>query len=289
MDTLFSNLDIDVIIDDTTFSILNIACEQFLNTIPKHSHGHNSYELHYVSEGFGILRADDVLYDLSPNMMYVTGPYIEHEQLPFPSAPLVEYSIFCKVDRQSSKSDFLNSFLKTKFWLGQDTQGIEALLKNLLSELKLQKMGYIYNVNACIQLLIVMATRNYKTPTDLIKKTGEYEIANLAHSRTFIADKAFLFEYKEITLEKLSNNLGLSQRQTARFLKETYQKSFLQKRTDARMSAAAVFLSNSRLTIFDIAEKTGYSSVEYFLRAFKKYYNTTPYKFREKLNNSTRD
>lgn len=282
MDTLFSNLNIDVTIDDVTFSILNIAHEQFLNTIPRHSHGHNSYELHYVSEGFGILRANDTLYNLSPNTLYVTGPYIEHEQLPFPSAPLVEYSIFCKVNSQSSKSAFLDSFLKTKFWLGQDTQGIETLFKNILSELKSKKIGYIYNVNACIQLFIVMVTRNYKTPTGLIKKTDEYETANLAHNRTFIVDKAFLFEYKDITLKKLSNNLGLSQRQTARFLKETYHKSFLQKRTDARMSAAAVFLCNSQLTIFDIAEKTGYSSVEYFLRAFKKYYNTTPYKFRKK-------
>ena len=40
-------LDVKTTIDNTTFLILNIAFEHFFKPLPRHSHGNNSYELHY--------------------------------------------------------------------------------------------------------------------------------------------------------------------------------------------------------------------------------------------------
>ena len=41
-------LDVKTTIDNTTFLILNIAFEHFFKPLPRHSHGNNSYELHYI-------------------------------------------------------------------------------------------------------------------------------------------------------------------------------------------------------------------------------------------------
>ena len=44
-------LDVKTTIDNTTFLILNIAFEHFFKPLPRHSHGNNSYELHYIPNG----------------------------------------------------------------------------------------------------------------------------------------------------------------------------------------------------------------------------------------------
>lgn len=92
-------------------------------------------------------------------------------------------------------------------------------------------------------------------------------------------EKAFLYEYRDVTLDRLSEYLGLSGRQTERFLKEYYGKTFAQKRTDARMSAACVFLKEDAPDLYDIAEKTGYRSIDYFIKAFKNYFQITPKRY----------
>ena len=82
-----------------------------------------------------------------------------------------------------------------------------------------------------------------------------------------------------MTIDRISEYLGLSGRQTERFLKEYYGKTFAQKRTDARMSAACVFLKEDAPDLYDIAEKTGYRSIDYFIKAFKNYFQITPKRY----------
>lgn len=47
--------------------------------ILRHSHSHNSYEIHYVEEGYGKVLIDNRVYELSHNTVYITGPNIDHE------------------------------------------------------------------------------------------------------------------------------------------------------------------------------------------------------------------
>ena len=60
MRTNFSDLDIRFTIGDTRFQALNIIYEKFLRTVPSHSHGSGSYEIHYVPNGYGRAASTDV-------------------------------------------------------------------------------------------------------------------------------------------------------------------------------------------------------------------------------------
>ena len=42
-----------------------------------------------------------------------------------------------------------------------------------------------------------------------------------------------------------------------------------------------MLLSETQLSITEISEKLGYSSVEYFSNAFRNYYNMSPKEYRE--------
>ena len=51
MRTIYTDLNIKTKVEDTTFFILQIVFERFLRSMPKHSHGNNSYEIHYIPYG----------------------------------------------------------------------------------------------------------------------------------------------------------------------------------------------------------------------------------------------
>ena len=43
-------------------------------------HSSNSYEIHYIPKGKGTLISNQCSYELYPNILYTTGPHVEHQQ-----------------------------------------------------------------------------------------------------------------------------------------------------------------------------------------------------------------
>jgi AraC-like DNA-binding protein len=120
--------------------------------------------------------------------------------------------------------------------------------------------------------LIILIIRNYEKASRSLNILPEF---SLDVARNLTVEEAFLYEYKTITMDALSERIGLSKRQTERLLKEQYGKTFLQKRTQARMSAALILLEAGK-TITQVAEIVGYSSCEHFTNAFKQFYGKSP-------------
>ena len=82
-----------------------------------------------------------------------------------------------------------------------------------------------------------------------------------------------MYDYKDLTLDTLAKLVKLGKRQTERLLKKHYNKTFMQKRTEARMSAACILLQDNKKGMAAIAEELGYSSAEHFTNAFKNIFN----------------
>lgn len=283
MKFLYDNQHIEFIIDNILFSVLNIALERFTSSVPAHNHGDFCYELHYVSQGYGIVRINNIAYEISPHTLYITGPHVEHEQIPFPSDPMVEYSVFFTVKKLTGNESFFEFFLplpvENSYWYTHDGSKIYPIFQRIFEEMNAQNTGYLFQISALLQQCIITAMRvMQKKHLNSDKNTKP---ADLSHRRVFMIDKAFLYEYKDLTLTKLSEDLGISPRQTERFLKKYYTKSFQQKLLDARMSAASILLQRQELSIINIAEQVGYSSLESFTKAFRQYHQVTPRKFRQ--------
>ena len=103
----------------------------------------------------------------------------------------------------------------------------------------------------------------------------------LPNDQTYLTiEEAFLYNYRDLTLEKLADLVHLGKRQTERLLKKHYNKTFLQKKTEARMSAACLLLQDANVSIASVAYELGYSSSEHFTNAFKTFYHMTPSAYR---------
>jgi AraC-like DNA-binding protein len=269
------DLEISFKIDDVSFAVTNISNKLITSAYPRHCHGKNSYEVHYIPIGYGTVIVDNVPYSISPNTLYITGPNVMHEQISDQQEPMSEYGINFDVvcrNENAGKGGKIGLFLANDFWFGQDSQNMAVVFRQIFDELTNRYTGYVSSLEALCKMLIILIVRNYE------KASRSFSIVpgfSLNTARNLTVEEAFLYEYKTITMDSLSEKIGLSRRQIERLLKEQYGKTFLQKRTEARMSAALILLE-SKKTVSQVAELVGYSSCEHFTHAFKQFYGKSP-------------
>ena len=281
MKNSFQDFNISFNLNGITIDVLNIIAERFARSVPAHSHGSNCYEIHYIPYGFGKLIADGKPYDITPNTLYITGPHIEHAQVPDSGNPMFEYCVylrFQKLPQGKKLSSLAKTFIDTDFWFGNDSQDIDTTMKQIFNEFESKYIGYKTQAEALFITLLIKIVRNYKQYKLTNEQTGPN--APLDNKARIIEDY-FLYESGTLSLTTLSERLSLSTRQTERLLREYYNKSFQEKKAEARMSAAAILLENNELSISQIAETLGFSSPEHFSTSFHKYYGTSPSKFRK--------
>lgn len=283
MRTLYTDMDIHFSMDNISIHALNIVFERFTRTIPSHSHGNGCYEIHYIPFGRGKLIANGQYYDILPNTLYVTGPHVEHAQTPIQSDPMQEYCVYLKISNSSQNqknSPVISAFTSMPFWIGEDTQGIHPLMKQLFDELARRYTGYQNQVRLLLSQLLIYMVRNYEQRH--ISQTS-FSRNSASESKSIVIEEYFLYEYHSLSLSALAGRLKLSARQTQRLLMEYYGKSFQQKKAEARMSAAAILLSDPARSITSIAEDLGYSSAEHFSSAFRRFYQVSPREYRKQL------
>lgn len=285
----YENLEISCRIGEAVFHLVNLKFEQTIRACPKHKHSKNSYEIHYFPYGEGLLISDGKRYPLRQDVLCVTGPNVEHEQLVTGSGPIGEYCLYIKMDALSPAVQQtvpchspLGIFLRTPFWYGRGDSSYRELMHTLIAELEHKKTGYEENLQACFKQVLIYLVRKYEAPQPEHTAPSQ-AIHDPEKFHYLMIEESFLFEYATITLETLSARLGLSGRQTERLLRQHYGQSFHQKKLEARMSAAAALLRDSNLLITDIAFQLGYSSAEHFAGAFKRYYGSSAREYRKKL------
>lgn len=99
-------------------------------------------------------------------------------------------------------------------------------MEQLFYELKYKYTGYMIQVEALLQQCLVKVVRNYEG--NRFSKQ-HFAPSNLIDGKTLIIERAFLYHYETITLENLAKTLGLSVRQTERFLKNITARPFSRK------------------------------------------------------------
>ncbi len=264
-------------IGKSKYKLVRIVDEKFTRDISGHRHGAQSYEIHYCMNGSGELATEDSTYPLRKNMLYMTGPGIWHRQLVNKKEPLCELCLYIQLVTKGN--DILsNNFNSTHFWIGQANTQLQQIFELLygtlsknsiyskelgihLSELIITEMSYLYSES------LVAADKD--TPDD---------------KKFIIIDEAFLFDYASITVNELSDRIGLSVRQTQRVLKQFYGVTFREKCMKSRLEAAYIMLKKGK-GVSQVAYDVGYADTPSFIRAFKKMYGKTPSKIlKENIN-----
>jgi len=277
----YRDLKLSFSIAETQFDIISLCLGTLANPIPRHVHSKNSYELHYISRGYGTLIIDEKKFDIAPDCLFMTGPGVPHEQISVQNDPMKEYCIYLQVipGKSNQKDELVRTFLDCNFWFGTADENIHQLMKQVFFELENRHSGYQLMLQSVLQQIILSVARLYKT-NETINQPKQSSGMNISDQAYLIIEEAFLYDYRTITLDELSERVSLGKRQTERLLQKHYNKTFLQKKTEARMSAACQLLLETDKNIYEIAETLGYSSSEHFTNAFKHFYGVTPSRYK---------
>lgn len=259
---------------------IHIRYEQLPPVIAEHVHSNVSYEIHYMHAGRETIAINGVSTRIKPGMIYVAGPGIPHAQYSDPADPVTEYCLYLNCQRVSDRrSHALALFADTPCYVGDDAGGIFTLLNTLLNENRHPDKETAEMSEALIRQIIVMLTRMYRQKTE--DQSNGVVRSSSAMALIPIAEDAFLYQSRDLTLERLSALLNLSVRQTQRFLKTSFGKTFSQKLAEARMASAVQMLTGTDWSITRIGEEIGFSSLESFSTAFKRVMGCSPRQYRK--------
>lgn len=278
------NMNLKVTVGGLALNVPYMLFGTFQRSFPEHIHSKRSYELHYVPEGQGTLIANGHSYPVVPGTLFMTGPDVVHEQITNPSDPMSEYCICFellehKPVRDQELESITGAFAQTPFWIGQDTQNLMPLFEQLSYETTRKFIGYHRYVSTILEQIIVKLIRNY-VGDQPAASVSQAPLQTLDDTRLATIEHSFLYQYQSITVQGLADTLGLSVRQTERTIRQFYGMTFTQKRTMARLNAAAHYLTMTAMTISHIAESVGYSSLEQFCSAFKTHYGMPAGRYR---------
>ena len=113
-----------------------------------------------------------------------------------------------------------------------------------------------------------------------------YQVRRLSAYSPIVADTIALIRNKygeaEMSIELLAKNIGMSPGHLAQRFRQETGKTINEYLTDVRIESAAFLLENTNDKVYDIAEKIGYSSPQYFSQIFYKKTGQKPLDLRRK-------
>ncbi len=269
-------LNFDIQFDNAHIKMISAGRGLFLTAFP--SHMHPFFELHYIIKGKGTLVLDDTSFELSAGDLFFTAPKIYHAQLTDPDDNMEEYHISFEFlsDDKTRMGEVINFFIERQFYVCRDNQNIKALFEEMEKEASLQQVGFSSAVPALLQLILLKTARNYYR-----KNAKMTSIAIPDERRHLLLDEAFLYSYKDLTLQSLAELLHLDIRQIQRIIYKRYGMSFVELRTHYRLSAAQNMIEGSSESLLKIAEKCGYDNYAYFTKLFKQKFGVLPSEYRK--------
>lgn len=267
---------------DLQIAPVHVRIEQLRPVIAAHTHSNTSYEIHYARQGRGTVTIDGVTRPVEADTLYITGPGVVHAQVSEAAAPIEEYCLYLNCRRTTAlRGDPFALFAETTFWMGRDEGRLLPLLDQLIRENRQMQPGAAEMSETILKQIIILLTRMYRADGAAAPAPSPAPLLTRAGFLPIIED-AFFYRYRTLTLTDLSGLLNLSTRQTQRLLQQNFGRTFSQKLTEARMAAASQYLLNTSLSVTEISERTGFSSIEHFSAAFRRFNGMSPRAYRKR-------
>ncbi|MBO5407846.1 MAG: helix-turn-helix domain-containing protein [Clostridia bacterium] len=262
-------------ISDTNF----IAESQHLGVT---MHSHKFYELFYVLNGSMILVTEHGNTQLNEGDFACISPGVTHTTIIHPNSKRLE--MVFSLERSSSKTNHkyyqaYKTIFKKKTLHIPSFSGANAF-KRLVRYFTSEHPDKNELIIACLHeiMILMKATQNTEdSPLEMMN------VEDSNNYRNYLIDEYFVNKFQHASLSNLAHLLHLSPQQTQRIIKNIYHQTFTERVTQMRMEYAKKLLSESRLSVSQIATECGYTGSNGFFVAFKKHFGTTPKEMRKKL------
>lgn len=247
-------------------------------------HFHDEIELLKVKKGKMTCTVGGKTYEISAGEVVFINSCVPHFTTVLEDNTA---SVLLQINTGAFSNDHISKYL-SKFINSGDNQLV--LFKSDSSNTK--------EVSKCIDII----KNEYEHKNDAYEtyiKANIYHILAFLYRHKVLIDAENFFDYKiidkvlpvlqyvdknyqePITLEKISLILNLNQQYFCRLFKKATNSTFMEYLNFVRICKAENLLSSTAKSIMEISLETGFSSVSYFNRTFKRFKNCSPTAYRK--------
>ena len=237
-------------------------------------HIHDCYELEILLKGEMDLRLNGKRFNVNPGHFWISLPNNLHD--------VIKRTDEVRVLNIKIKDGVLSN--KVYNLLGMYGDGIvgkisdeevDVILKmyekfsDIFNSVKSELCRSILIKNTIESILVTLIDRCDGTECTLTDKVAEHDIFEAIS----YVKKHFT---EELTAADMAKRLGYTPNYFSMKFKRLTGKNFIETVNDERLQLAYYMLSTMNISVNDVSDYVGYSSIAYFSRMFKKKYNKSP-------------
>ena len=256
-----------------TANLLNVASSRYGGDWHSVPHTHNHTELFFIVSGKGQFLIQDEAFPVDVNNLVIINPNVLHTEASLNAQPL-EYIVLGIGGIELVTSETSNG----QFCILDHFESVEisSCLRNILREMELKNTGYEDICQAYMEILIIRLMRN----TALTVQTEQPVVSG---NRQCAAIKRYIdLHFKEsLTLEQLSEEAHMNKYYLSHAFKREYGVSPINYLISRRVEESKYLLAETDLSMSQIAQLLGFSSLSYFSQVFRKSQDISPMEFRQ--------
>lgn len=246
-------------------------------------HNHNTYEIYYLYSGTRRYIINNKIYDLKAGDIALIDKFNPH--------------LTKKLQGDAHERFVMNIDEKTINNLGENSDKFLEMMGNRLisiPETKRQRVNRLFSdmykvsmdENSFSNQLLQNYTYELFALIHNIIYNNEYEDAVEFYGKDIDSAITYIFNnYKEkITLEQVADIVNMNTSYFSRYFKKVTGTGFSKYLTALRIKEASALLDNTDMSISEIAEKSGFDTLQHFCNTFKKTKGISANEYRNQKN-----
>ena len=258
-----------------TAKLLNASSAKYGDDWNSMPHTHSYLELFYIVGGKGQFLIQDQLYPVDVNNLVIINPNVLHTEVSLDAHPMEYIVLGIEGMELTASGGYNGQFTILDHFESVDISGC---LRNILREMRQKKNGYKDVCQAYMDILIIRLMRNTALAVLAEPQTAS-ENRQCAAVRRYID-----LHYKEpLTLEQLADEAHMNKYYLSHSFKREYGVSPINYMISRRIEESKYLLAETDLSMSQIAQLLGFSSLSYFSQVFRKTQDTSPMEYRHNM------
>ena len=255
-----------------TAKLLNAASAKYGGDWHSVPHTHNHAELFYIVGGKGQFLIEDQLYPVNTNHLVIINPNVTHTEVGLNAQPLEYIVLGIEGVELSINNNSNGQFCILDHFESMD---ITSCLRNILREMELKQPGFEDICQAFMEILIIrlMRSTGLSVPETPQNNVGNHQCATV---RRYI-DQHFK---ESLTLDQLAEEAHMNKFHLSHAFKREYGISPINYMISRRLEESKYLLAETDLSMSQIAQLLGFSSLSYFSQVFHRTQEITPMEYR---------
>ena len=258
-----------------TAKLLNVDSSRYGGDWHSIPHTHKHLELFYIVGGKGQFLIQDQLYPVNVNNLVVISPNVTHTEVSLNTQPL-EYIVLGIEGIELDANNGSNGQFSILDHI--ESMEISGCMRNILREMELKNTGYEDVCQAYMEILVIRLMRS-------ITLAVPTEPQPLSANRRCAAVRRYIdLHFKEpLTLEHLAEEEHMNKYYLSHAFKREYGISPINYMIARRIEESTYLLAETDLSMSQIAQLMGFSSLSYFSQAFRRSLGISPKEYRQNL------